>query len=430
MAPTDLRRPFKRPPISDQEKRRAQSLLRQAQNRQDAQRHARFLATTVLTLPSQSHVPESQPEPEPEPEPELELELELTEAASASDSNSLENLDVLGASKLKAAEARKWFAKQLMLPEWMIDVPSNLAQDWFVFARPSGKRCFVVSCNGTTISRLRNGSILNRFPSALPSGARRKDSGSSQSYSILDCIFHELDQTYYVIDMVCWRGYSLSDCTAEFRFFWLNSKLAETGACEPPSYYHKYRFSLVPVYGCDSNGLQAAYSAPVPFVKDGLLFYNKHAHYQAGITPLALVWKDENCSQYVMDTDSKGQVPNQQQVVLELQEDGQLTTSDDPPVVFGCLDGSFIQQSGLHSGCFIRFSIGEGGLILMDGKLEKADLHYLGKANRARGSADSFSKVMFQYSIRHSPLKMDVLLESVSSPVDQESKACDVQMDG
>lgn len=34
--------------------------------------------------------------------------------------------------------------------------------------------------------------------------------------------------------------------------------------------------------------------------------------------------------------------PNQ--VVLELQEDGKLTTSDDPPTVFGCLDGSFIAQ--------------------------------------------------------------------------------------
>ncbi|KAH1255110.1 Snurportin-1 [Glycine max] len=197
-----------------------------------------------------------------------------------------------------------------MLPEWMIDIPNNLAQDWFVFARPSGKRCFVVSCNGATISRLRNGAVLHRFPSGLPSGARKKD----PSYSILDCIFHEADQTYYVIDMVCWRGYPLSDCTAEFRFFWLTSKLAETDAFEPPSHYHKYRFSLVPVFNCDSNGLYAAYSAPVPYVKDGLLFYNKHAHYQAGITPLALVWKDENCSQYVLDTDSKGQVPNQQQV--------------------------------------------------------------------------------------------------------------------
>ncbi|KAG5019601.1 hypothetical protein JHK87_015456 [Glycine soja] len=280
-----------------------------------------------------------------------------------------------------------------------IKVVSCKKLHWFVFARPSGKRCFVVS---------------------------KKD----PSYSILDCIFHEVDQTYYVIDMVCWRDYPLSDCTAEFRFFWLTSKLAETGAFDPPSYYHKYRFSLVPVYSCDSSGLYAAYSAPVPYVKDGLLFYNKHSHYQAGITPLALVWKDENCSQYVLDTDSKGQVPNQQQVVLELQEDGKLTTSDDPPVVFGCLDGSFIQQSGLHSGCLLRFSIGEGGFVLMDGKLEKADLHYLGKANRARASADSFSKVMFQHSVRHSPLRIEGLLESVGLPVDQESKACDVEMDG
>lgn len=33
----------------------------------------------------------------------------------------------------------------------------------------------------------------------------------------------------------------------------------------------------------------------------------------------------------------------------------------------------------------------------MDGKLDKADLHYLGKANRARASADSFSKVLREY---------------------------------
>ena len=56
----------------------------------------------------------------------------------------------------------------------------------------------------------------------------------------------------------------------------MNSKLAETGAFDPPSYYHKYSFRLVPVYGCDQSGLCSAYSAPVPYVKDGLLFYNKY----------------------------------------------------------------------------------------------------------------------------------------------------------
>ncbi|KAF7833978.1 snurportin-1 [Senna tora] len=428
MAPNDLRRPFKRPDISDQQRRREQSLLRQAQNRRDAQHQARCLASTAFSLASQTLEPpvsESELEIEAVPESLPGHEPENEQGPSPRDFN------VVQASKLKSVEAKKWFAKQLMHPEWMIDIPDGLSQDWYVFARPSGKRCFVVSSNGTTISRLRNGSILHRFPSALPNGARKKDvSGSAQSYSILDCIFHELDQTYYVIDMVCWRGYSLYDCTAEFRFFWLNSKLAETGACDSPSHYHKYRFSLVPVYNCDHNGLYAAYTEAVPYAKDGLLFYNKHAHYQTGITPLALVWKDENCSQYVIDTDSEGQVPSQQQVVLELQEDGKLTTSDDPPMVFGCLDGSFIAQSELKSGCLLRFAIGEGGLVFVDGKLEKADLHYLGKANRARASADSFSKVMFQYSVRHSPLRIDDLLGSVSSPLHQGSKPCDVEMDG
>lgn len=83
------------------------------------------------------------------------------------------------------------------------------------------------------------------------------------------------DQTYYVIDMVCWAGMSMYECTAEFRFFWLNSKLAESGACNDPSTYHRYRFNAVLVYNCDHEGLKSAYTGHVPYVKDGLLFYNK-----------------------------------------------------------------------------------------------------------------------------------------------------------
>ncbi|XP_030938692.1 uncharacterized protein LOC115963708 isoform X7 [Quercus lobata] len=74
--------------------------------------------------------------------------------------------------------------------------------------------------------------------------------------------------------MVCWREYSLYDCAAEFRFFWLSSKLVETGACDPPSQYHRYIISPVPVYNCHQAGLFAAYTGAVPYVNDGLLFYN------------------------------------------------------------------------------------------------------------------------------------------------------------
>ncbi|KAG9445975.1 hypothetical protein H6P81_012103 [Aristolochia fimbriata] len=414
MAPTEVRRPFKRPAISDQQKRRDLALLRQAQSRRDAQHHARALASSVISLPSQAD----------EPEPEVE-EVEDSSPSSSRDFN------VVDASKLRGHEARRWFSRQLMLPEWMIDIPPRLSHDWYVFTRPAGKRCFVVSSNGTTVSRLRNGSILHYFPSALPNGARTKDiAGPAHNFSTLDCIFHEPDQTYYVIDMVCWRSYSLYDCSAEFRFFWLNSKLSETGACNPPSLYHKYRFSVVPIYECDQKGLQAAYSGPVPYAKDGLLFYNKHAQYQTGNTPLALVWKDENCSQYVLDTDSLGQIPAQQQVVLELQADGNLTTSDDPPLVFGCLDKDFIQKAGLQPGHLLRFAIHDEGLKITDGKFEKADMQYIGKSNRARAFAYSYSKILFQYTARHSPLKFEELTASVLSSHDPKDEIADVEMVG
>lgn len=65
------------------------------------------------------------------------------------------------------------------------------------------------------------------------------------------------------------------ECTADFRLFWLNNKLVEVGASDPPSTYHRYKFSSVPVYNCDRDGLHAAYSGSTPYVKDGLLFYNK-----------------------------------------------------------------------------------------------------------------------------------------------------------
>lgn len=213
MAPHEIRRPFKRRPISDQQKRRELSLLRQTQHRSDAQQRARNLASSVISLQSSS--PDVDPEILSEAVPDLD---EGTESESS-------NFDVRQASRLRGPEARKWFAKQLMLPEWMIDVPDNLCQDWYclflilnplllllllhkwlvmrmcwffryVLARPAGKRCFVVSSDGTTVSRVRNGSILHHFPSALPGGARKKGaSGPANSYSILDCIFHEVKDT-------------------------------------------------------------------------------------------------------------------------------------------------------------------------------------------------------------------------------------------
>lgn len=48
-----------------------------------------------------------------------------------------------------------------------------------------------------------------------------------------------------------------------------------------------------------------------------MLSFLRQANYQAGNTPLTLVWKDDKCSQYVIDTDKKGEIPSKQQVIFE-----------------------------------------------------------------------------------------------------------------
>lgn len=124
--PNDLRRPFKRPAISDQQRRRELALLRQSQNRSDSQTRARRLASSVVSLQ-----PDPEPEAEAEPVPEVEMGPEFDQQPVKRE------LNVVDAVKLRGPEVRRWFARQLMLPEWMIDVPPNLNSDWFASINPN-----------------------------------------------------------------------------------------------------------------------------------------------------------------------------------------------------------------------------------------------------------------------------------------------------
>lgn len=35
-------------------------------------------------------------------------------------------------------------------------------------------------------------------------------------YTILDCIYSEVDRTYYILDVMCWRGHPVYDCAVRF----------------------------------------------------------------------------------------------------------------------------------------------------------------------------------------------------------------------
>jgi snurportin-1 len=414
--------------VSDQQKRRELALQRQKQGCLDLQHQARQLA---LSAPNEEAIDAYGEQPEELVEnvagsasenavfdyserDEEEVGMEDAESNPGSKPKAL-----LEGTRLKGLRAREFFSRQLMLPEWMVDIPPYLKKDWFIMPRVEGQRCVVISANGVTLSRQRNGRILHSFPSVLSNGARTKEVvAGSHVYCVLDCIFHAPDKTYYVIDLMCWRGYFVFDCRVEFRFFWMKTKLTETGALCAPSAHHHYRFSVVPVYECNVPSLQEVYSGPVPFERDGILFYNRHALYKPGVTLLVLVWKDAQCSQYLLDTDSHGNVPAYQQVVLELNSDGSVVTSDDPPVILGTLAPEFLQQNAQHVklGMLLRFAIGDQGLSLVEGKPVVADIHFQGVANKNRARrANTCTKILFQYAARHGALTVHDLLAAIEA---------------
>jgi snurportin-1 len=118
--PPEPRRPYKRPAISDQQRRRELALQAQSARRADAQARARALASSLLTTPTPpAATHHHEEEDEHDDDEEEEQEHTVADVAAV-------------ASKLCGSEARRWFARQIMLPEWMVDAPPHLASDWSV----------------------------------------------------------------------------------------------------------------------------------------------------------------------------------------------------------------------------------------------------------------------------------------------------------
>ena len=83
---------------------------------------------------------------------------------------------------------------------------------WYVLPRPEGKRVLVMVQGCCTLARGMNGAITHKWQSYLPGGSAGYTTSSKSivkdgACTVLDCIFHELDSTFYVLDMLCWNGY-------------------------------------------------------------------------------------------------------------------------------------------------------------------------------------------------------------------------------
>ncbi|ELK03469.1 snurportin-1 [Pteropus alecto] len=202
------------------------------------------------------------------------------ESEEEEDKKDDEEMDIDTGKKLP-----KRYANQLMLSEWLIDVPSDLGQEWIVVVCPVGKRALIVASRGSTSAYTKSGYCVNRFSSLLPGGNRRNTT-TAKDYTILDCIYSEVKQTYYVLDVMCWRGHPFYDCQTDFRFYWMHSKLPEEEGLGENTKLNPFKFVGLKNFPCTPESLCKVLSMDFPFEVDGLLFYHKQTHYSPGSTPL------------------------------------------------------------------------------------------------------------------------------------------------
>lgn len=188
---------------------------------------------------------------------------------------------------VKKKKRKNPYRNQLMLSEWLVDIPEDFEINWKFVVCPIGKRCLVISSRGTTSAYGRNGVLINNFPSLLPGGCVKTYRTSSRDYCILDCIYHEVSRTFHVLDVMCWGGHPVYDSDTEFRSYWKETKLRDEG--ERLSSYSRINpltFENLIYHPCSPEALGKVLGSKWPFEVDGLLFVHKEAHYTVGSSPL------------------------------------------------------------------------------------------------------------------------------------------------
>jgi len=250
---------------SDQQRRREELLERQKQKRRDMTEIAREIASG-----NDEHE-----------------EVIMSEAIP--NQTSMEVVKLTKTERKKQAEERRvnFYKSQLMIPEFMTEIPTDLVGGWYCVPYPEqGQRCIVISATGITSSRTEDGKLLSRFSSGLPNGSTNvRGGGGRGSYCILDCVFHPETRIYFVLDMMAWKGNLYYDCPTDFRLYWMHTKLSETETKET-SPFNEYRFIPLPYYECNASGITAVMQGPFIVNRQGLIFYNKETHYIIGSTPL------------------------------------------------------------------------------------------------------------------------------------------------
>ncbi|XP_015042467.1 snurportin-1 [Drosophila pseudoobscura] len=174
---------------------------------------------------------------------------------------------------------------RLQLSEWLRNKPDNLVE-WLLVPCPVGKRCMVIATNGKTKVYNKAGKQFMTLRTLLPG-----DNHVQKCRTVLDCVYDEKTQTFYVLDALSFGQQSLQNCEASFRFYWLRARFEEDDFAEKGAHNDK-SFVLLNHYDFeDASAIEEILQKYPIWTEnqpklDGFLFYHKEASYVCGTTPL------------------------------------------------------------------------------------------------------------------------------------------------
>ncbi|KAL5244250.1 hypothetical protein ACI65C_011660 [Semiaphis heraclei] len=137
-------------------------------------------------------------------------------------------------------------ATSMMYSEWMLEVPEDI-DSWIAVLCPEGKRCCVIAQDNKTKTVNKFGTTLNYYSSLFPYGCRASNNcPSHRKRTVLDCVYSFKLKKYYILDIIEWMGVPYTDFDAEFRFYFIQSKLSEIPGINEKSTTNFYPFELAP----------------------------------------------------------------------------------------------------------------------------------------------------------------------------------------
>ncbi|ODM96480.1 Snurportin-1, partial [Orchesella cincta] len=181
---------------------------------------------------------------------------------------------------------------RVMLSEWLLERPEDFEEMWIGALCPVGKRCVVVATRGKTKIFSRTDEYLGSYKSLLPGGCAYYYGDTNvnryRGVTILDCVWSQLSETFYVLDLICWNSHSCVNCDTDYRQFFLHSKFSENLELLERSKLNPFPFKPLPYFAAREMPLVMASSVLFPECVDGILLMHRETFYIPDTNPLCL----------------------------------------------------------------------------------------------------------------------------------------------